>query len=276
MINSFRSNNCTTKKSQKHVWDPTKPGDLWVGKSWCQSGLGNDDLNLFSFVNKKYMFQGIQTCKLEIWNKHLVIFLAATKQLYEWFSLSVCPSQLSGSRTVTPVWIHIWWWYDTQSLMILKRDAILFFKVIRQISRVTRPKKSWFLTQIRCFRTVDPVCIHQCLRNDAQSLKRCPNVLQGHLSNFKVTRDKKNHWFWPTLGVSGCNSSLNSLLAMKWCTKLEAHRRGALLFFKVMHQISRSHGTKYADFDPKWVLPDYNSSLNSPMNFKWYTKLDVV
>ena len=111
-------------------------------------------------------------------------FLAATKQLYEWYFLSVCLSvrlsvtpfwlcshhrilmkfsgvittdqsnvhakgqgqrskvkvtevmtQLSHFRTVTPVWIHIWWWNDTYSLMLLRRGALLFFKVIRQISR---------------------------------------------------------------------------------------------------------------------------------------------
>ena len=119
-------------------------------------------------------------------------FLAATKQLYEWYFLSVCPSvclsvcpsvcpsvtpfwlcshyhiimkfsgvitrdqskvhakgqgqrskvkvtevttQLNRFRTVTPVWIHIWWWNDTYSLMLLRRGALLFLKVIRQISR---------------------------------------------------------------------------------------------------------------------------------------------
>ena len=110
-------------------------------------------------------------------------FLAATKQLYEWFSpsvrlsvrLSVChtfltmfpssyhheifrsyyqwqkwrPCKRSRSkvkvtevttppnrfRTVTPVWIHIWWWNDAYSLIMLRRGALLFFKVIRQISR---------------------------------------------------------------------------------------------------------------------------------------------
>ena len=112
--------------------------------------------------------------------------LAATKQLYEWYflsvRLSVCLSiclsvtpfwlcshnriimkfsgvitkdqgnvhakrsrskvkvtevitQLSGFRTVTPAWIHIWWWNDIHSLMLLWRGALLFFKVIRQISR---------------------------------------------------------------------------------------------------------------------------------------------
>ena len=122
-------------------------------------------------------------------NKILIkIFLAATKQLYEWFSPSVRPSvrlsvrlsvtpfwlcshhriimkfsgvitsdksdvhakgqgqrskvkvtevttQLNRFRTVTPVWIHIWWWNDAYSLIVLRRGALLFLKVIRQISR---------------------------------------------------------------------------------------------------------------------------------------------
>ena len=111
---------------------------------------------------------------------HTHTFLAATKQLYERFSPSVCLSvtpfslcshhriimkfsgditndtsdvhangqgqkskvkvtevktQLNSFRTVTPVWIHIWWWNDAHSLMLLRRGALLFFKVIRQISR---------------------------------------------------------------------------------------------------------------------------------------------
>ena len=109
--------------------------------------------------------------------------LAATKQLNEWYFMSVCPSvrlsvcpsvtpfwlcslycirviardqgkvhakgqgqrskvkvtevttRLNRFRTVTPVWIHIWWWNDTYSLMLLRRGALLFLKVIRQISR---------------------------------------------------------------------------------------------------------------------------------------------
>ena len=44
-------------------------------------------------------------------------------------------TQLSRFRTVTPVWIRIWWWNDTYSLMLLRRGALLFFKVIRQVSR---------------------------------------------------------------------------------------------------------------------------------------------
>ena len=157
-------------------------------------------------------------------NASVTCFLAATKQLYEWFSPSVClsvrpsvrpsvchtfltmfpssyhheifrsyyqwqkwrPCKMSRSevkgqghrghdpnfrfRTVTPVWIHIWWWNDTYSLMLLRRGALLFFKVIRQISRSHGAKIAEF----------DP------------------------------------DWAFPD-----CNSSLNSPMAMKCCTKLE-------------------------------------------------------
>ena len=203
------------------------------------------------------------------------MILAATKQLYEWFSpsvcLSVCPSvcpsvtpfwlcshhriiikgvitndksdvhakdqgqrskvkvtevntQLSRFRTVTQVWIHTWWWNDAQSLILLRRGALLFFKVIRQISRSHGWKKSSILTQIGPFQTATPVWIHPWLWNDAQSLK--------------------------------------------------SHRRGALFFLKVICETSRSHGTKNIDFDPNCAFPD--SSLNSLMVMKWGTKLEAT
>ena len=44
-------------------------------------------------------------------------------------------TQLNRFRTVTPVRIHIWWWNDAYSLMMLRRGALLFLKVIREISR---------------------------------------------------------------------------------------------------------------------------------------------
>ena len=36
-------------------------------------------------------------------------------------------SQLSRFQTVTPVWIQISWWNDAKGLMLLRRDALLFF-----------------------------------------------------------------------------------------------------------------------------------------------------
>ena len=44
-------------------------------------------------------------------------------------------TQLYRFRTVTPVWIHVWWWNDAYSLIMLRTGALLFFKVICQISR---------------------------------------------------------------------------------------------------------------------------------------------
>ena len=38
-------------------------------------------------------------------------------------------------RTVTPVWIHRWLWNVAQRLKQQRRDALLFSKVIHQISR---------------------------------------------------------------------------------------------------------------------------------------------
>ena len=51
-------------------------------------------------------------------------------------------TQLNRFRTITPVWINIWWWNDTYSLMFLRRGALLFFKVIHQISRSHGAKNS--------------------------------------------------------------------------------------------------------------------------------------
>ena len=48
-----------------------------------------------------------------------------------------------------------------------------------------------------------------------------PYCFEGHLSNFKVTRLKKIVEFDPNWAFPECNSSLNSPMATKWCTKLE-------------------------------------------------------
>ena len=48
---------------------------------------------------------------------------------------------LSRFRTVTPVWIIIWWWNGAYSLMMPRRGALLFLKVICQISRSHGSKK---------------------------------------------------------------------------------------------------------------------------------------
>ena len=48
------------------------------------------------------------------------------------------------------------------------------------------------------------------------------------------------------------------------------------MFFKVIRQISRSHGSKIVEFDLNWAFPDSYSSLNSQMAMKCCTKLETA
>ena len=68
-------------------------------------------------------------------------------------------------RTVTPVWIHTWQWNDAQSLMLLRRGALLFFKVIHQIAKSHGEKIIYFDPNWGF-----PDCNSSWLWNDAQSL----------------------------------------------------------------------------------------------------------
>ena len=51
-------------------------------------------------------------------------------------------TQLSHFRTVTPAWIEIWWWNDAQSLMLLRRGALLFLAATKQLY-------DWFSPSVR-------------------------------------------------------------------------------------------------------------------------------
>ena len=51
-------------------------------------------------------------------------------------------TQLNRFQTVTPVWIHIWWWNDAYSLMILRRGALLFLAATKQLY-------DWFSPSVR-------------------------------------------------------------------------------------------------------------------------------
>ena len=105
-----------------------------------------------------------------------------------------------------------------------------------------------------------------CLGKVAFCLSRSSVKYQCHTVNTIVYFDL--NWVFPD-----CNSNLNSPMALKWCTRLvKLYRRGSLLFIKVIYQISRSHRTTKSPifFDANWAFT--NSSLNSPMDFKWCTK----
>ena len=108
--------------------------------------------------------------------------------------------------------------------------------------KVTWDKKLRISTRIERFRTVTPVWIHPWVWNDAQSWKehrrgalwfwRSSAKFQGHMGQ-KIA-DFDPNWAFPD-----SNSSLNSPMGLKWCTKLNV-----VLFIDVIHQIWRLRGTK--------------------------------
>ena len=103
---------------------------------------------------------------------------------------------------------HRWWWNEAQSLMVLRRGALLFSRSSVKF-QCHMAKKSSILTQIRCFRTLTPVWIYQWLKNSS----RLSVKFQGHMGQ-KIADFDLNRAF------PDRNLSLNSPIALKWCTKL--------------------------------------------------------
>ena len=144
-----------------------------------------------------------------------------------------------------------------------------------KFQRHTATKKSSFFTQIGRFRTVTPSWIHIWLCTNIEvAEKRCPIVFQSHLSNLMDTGDKKS----PILTRIGRFRTVTYVWINWWlwhdAQSLKQHRRGLLLFFKVIREISRSHGTRNHWFWPK--LSVSNFTLNKQVDLKWCTKLHVV
>ena len=98
-----------------------------------------------------------------------------------------------------------------------------------------------------------PMAMKCCTKLETAK-ERCPIVFQGHPSNFKVTRDKTS----PILTQIRRFRTITPAWIHRWlwnvAQSLKQQRRGALLFSKVIHQISRSHGTKHHRFWPKLVV----------------------
>ena len=133
----------------------------------------------------------------------------------------------------------------------------------------------WFCLSV-CLSHTFSLCCHLCIimkfseaitidisdvhaKDQGQRSKVKVTEVKTQFSSFQTITPVWIHiWWW------------NDVQSLMW------HARGVLLFFKVVHQISRSHGTKIADFYPNWVIPDCNSNFNSPMALKWCTKLGVV
>ena len=77
-------------------------------------------------------------------------------------------TQIDCFRTVTWVWIHRYLWNNAQSLKWDRRDALLLFKVIRQISRSQGLKNQKGTPSILC----------RALKTANMSLRTCVVVKQ--------------------------------------------------------------------------------------------------
>ena len=156
------------------------------------------------------------------------VFLAATKQLYEWYFLSVCPSVclivcLSVCLSVTPFWLC------SHHRIIMKFSGVITKDQdnvhAKGQGQRWKVKVTEVTTQLSRFRTVTPVfeftyddeMIHIawcCLGEVPYCFSRSSDKFQGHTA-LKIVE------FGPDLAFPDCNSSLNSPMAMKCCTKLE-------------------------------------------------------
>ena len=94
-----------------------------------------------------------------------------------------------------------------------------------------------------------PMATKWCIKLKV-ALKRCPIIFQGHPSNFKVTQLYKSSnltQIWPFWTVT-------PVWIHRWlwnlAQSLKQQRRDTPLFSKIIHQISRSHGTKHHRFWP--------------------------
>ena len=101
---------------------------------------------------------------------------------------------------------------------------------------------------------------------------RCSIVFQGHPSNFKVPQDKKSLiliWIWHFRTVTPA-----WIYWWLWNTaqSLMEPRRGALLFFEVIHLISRSYRMKNQWFESNLSKVTRPVAAIKSLRFALFTK----
>ena len=141
-------------------------------------------------------------------------------------------TQLHRFRTVTPVWIQIWWRNHAYGLMILRRGALLFLAATKQLYE-------WYFLSV-CPSVRLSVRLSVC---PSVCLSVCPSVRLSHLFDY----------------VPIIVSSWNFQELSHW-TRVRSMQK-----VKVRGQRSRSQRSR-----PKFSFPDCNSSLDSHMMIKLY------
>ena len=143
-------------------------------------------------------------------------------------------TQLSRFRTLTPVWIHIWQWNHAHSWKQHRRGALLFFKVIRQISRShgSKNRRIWPRLGVSGLQLqFEYPNGYEMMHKAWSSVEEVPYCFSRSSVKFQGHTALKMVEFDPDWAFPDCNSSLNSPMATKWCTKLEvALKRCPIVF----------------------------------------------
>ena len=109
------------------------------------------------------------------------------------------------------------------------------------------------------------------------SIEEMPYCFLGSSVKFLGHTDKKIVDFDPNWAFPECNSSLNSPMGMKCCTRAwSSIEKVPYYFARSSVKFQGRTAKKIVEFDPDWVFLDCNSSLNSPIATKWCTKLEVA
>ena len=112
-------------------------------------------------------------------------------------------TQISRFGTITPVWFHIWWWNDAQSLILFRSGALLIFKVICQISRSHSQKNCWFRPKFDVsglylqFEFTDG---YEMMHKDWSNIEEVPFCFLRLSVEFQGHKAKK-YQFWPKFGI---------------------------------------------------------------------------
>ena len=120
--------------------------------------------------------------------------------------------------------IHQWLRNDAQSLKWHRRGALLFVKVIHQISRSQGSKKRRFWPKLGVsglylqFVNTDG---YEIMHKAWSSIEEVPYCFSRSCVKFQGHTALKIVKFHPNWVFPDCSSSLNSPMATKWCTKLE-------------------------------------------------------
>ena len=134
-------------------------------------------------------------------------------------------TQLSRFRTLTPVWIHIWQWNHAHSWKQHRRGALLFLKVIRQISRShgSKNRRIWPRLGVSGFYLQFGFTYgNEIMYTAGSSIEGVPYCFWRSSVKFQGHTALKIVEFDPDWAFPDCNSSLNTHMAMKSCTQLEA------------------------------------------------------